>query len=131
MTQPFNPDSSTELLAVERAWTAAHLTGDFAAIAHIMADDYIRIQPDGSVAGKAEVLAAYDPNRRHWEHAAADEYDVRIYGETAVVVGRWSARGVNDGQAFDYAARFLSVYVKRDGRWQMVAEQSTEICAPS
>jgi ketosteroid isomerase-like protein len=121
------PDERAEVLAVERQWTAAHLHGDVAAIERIMAEEYIRIQPDGSVAGKAAVLAAYQPDRRHWDHAQGDEYDVRIYGNTALVVGRWTARGVNNGQAFDYAARFLSVYVRRNGDWQMVAEQSTEI----
>ncbi len=62
-----------EILAVERQWTTAHLQGDFATIAQLMAGDYIRIQPDGS------------------------------------------------------AAPFLSVYVRRDGHWQMVAEQATDI----
>jgi uncharacterized protein (TIGR02246 family) len=122
----------TEVLAVEQQWTAAHLAGDFATIATLMAPDYVRIQPGGSVAGRDEVLATYQPHHRHWAHAAGDQYDVRIYGDlqgiaTAVVVGRWTARGINHGVAFDYAARFLSVYVKRDGRWQMVAEQSTDI----
>jgi ketosteroid isomerase-like protein len=116
-----------DVLTVERQWTAAHLHGDVATIDHIMADDYVRVQPDGSVADKAAVLAAFVPDRRHWDRAQGDEYDVRIYGETALVVGRWTAAGFNHGVPFDYAARFLSVYVKRDGRWQMVAEQSTEI----
>jgi ketosteroid isomerase-like protein len=116
-----------DVLAVERQWTAAHLQGDVATIGHIMADDYVRIQPDGSVADKAAVLAAFLPDRRHWDRAQGDAYDVRIYGDTALVVGRWTAAGVNNGVPFDYAARFLSVYVKRDGHWQMVAEQSTEI----
>ena len=44
-----------------------------------------------------------------------------------MLVGRWRARGENDGEAFDYTARFMSVYMKRDGAWQMVAEQSTPI----
>ena len=70
-----------EVLAVEHRWTAAHLAGDFATIADLMAPDYIRIQPDGSVAGRAEVLAAYRPGHRHWDHAAGDQYDVRIYGD--------------------------------------------------
>jgi ketosteroid isomerase-like protein len=127
----------TEVLAVEQQWTTAHLAGDFATIADLMAADYIRIQPDGSVACRGEVLAAYQPDHRHWDHAAGDQYDVRIYGDlqgaatatvlTAVVVGRWTARGINHGAPFDYAARFLSVYVRREGRWQMVAEQSTDI----
>ena len=120
-------DDIAAVLAAERAWTDAHLHGDFTALADLMADDYRRITPDGSVQDKAAVLAAYQPDRRHWDYAQGDEYDVRVYGDTAVVVGRWTARGVNNGQAFDYAARFLSVYIRRNGRWQMLAEQSTPI----
>jgi hypothetical protein len=48
-----------------------------------------------------------------------------------VVIGRWTARGVNHGVQFDERARFLSVYVRRGGGWQLVAEQSTELTAPS
>jgi len=120
-------DPVEEILAVERAWTEAHLQDNPVVIEQLMADDYVKIQPDGSLSNKAETLAAYQPEVRYWEHAQGDEYDVRIYGDTAVVVGRWTARGMNNGQRFDYSARFLSVYVKRNGRWQMVAEQSTEI----
>lgn len=120
-------DAIAEVLAVERAWTEAHLHGNFAVLKQIMADDYLRIDTDGSVRNKAAVLAAYQPEDRHWEYAQGDEYDVRIYGDTAIVVGRWTARGVNNGAAFDYAARFLTVYVRRNGSWQMLAEQSTPI----
>lgn len=120
-------DPAQEVLAVEYAWTEAHLRGDVQTLEAIMAFDYLKIQSDGSLSDKKTTLASYQPDRRAWDVARGDEYDVRIYGETAVVIGRWTARGNNDGQPFDYAARFLSIYVRRDGRWQMVAEQSTEI----
>lgn len=116
-----------EVLNVERAWTEAHVRGDVQTLEEIMASDYVKIQPDGSLSDKSITLASYQPDQRTWDVARGDEYDVRIYGDTAVVIGRWIARGINNGQSFDYAARFLSIYVRRDGRWQMVAEQSTEI----
>lgn len=120
-------DPAQEVLAVEYAWTEAHLRGDVETLEAIMAFDYLKIQSDGSLSDKKTTLASYQPDRRAWDVARGDEYDVRIYGDTAVVIGRWTARGNNDGQPFDYAARFLSIYVRRDGSWQMVAEQSTEI----
>lgn len=120
-------DLSAEVMEVERAWTQAHLYGDFATIERLMAEDYLKIQPDGSLLNKREAMATYVPEEREWEVAEGDEYELRIYGETALVFGRWTARGVNHGQRFDYQARFLSVYVRRNGQWQMVAEQSTEI----
>ena len=114
-----------EVLQVEREWVEAHRQLDVATLERLMADDYFVIRTDGSMAGKEEDLASYRKGDRHWEYAEGDQYDVRIYGHTAVLSGRWRARGVNAGQPFDYAARFLSVFVKRDGRWQMVAAQST------
>jgi ketosteroid isomerase-like protein len=120
-------ETAAEVLATERAWTEAHLRGDVATIARLMAPDYTKIQPDGSVVRRAEALASFVPEERAWEVAEGDEYDVRVYGDTALVIGRWTARGINHGVRFDYRARFLSVYVRREGAWQMVAEQSTEI----
>ena len=114
-----------EVLQVEQAWVEAHRHLDVATLERLMADDYFVIRSDGSVAGKEEDLASYRAGDRHWDYAEGDQYDVRIYGHSVVLTGRWRARGVNAGQPFDYTARFLSVYVKRDGRWQMVAAQST------
>ncbi len=120
-------DPVQEVLAVEQAWTEAHLRSDIATIEKLMVDDYVRINSDGSVTDKATTLATYQPDVRTWEFTRSDEHDVRIYGDTALVIGRWTARGENNGVRFDYAARFLSVYVQRNGQWQMVAEQSTEL----
>jgi ketosteroid isomerase-like protein len=122
-------DDIEAVLSTERAWTDAHRHGDTTTIARLMAPDYAKIQPDGSVISREEALASYVPEERVWEVAQGDEYDVRVYGDTAVVIGRWTARGVNHGVQFDYQARFMSVYVRRGGMWQMVAEQSTEFSA--
>ncbi|MCH7663227.1 MAG: nuclear transport factor 2 family protein [Chloroflexi bacterium] len=53
--------------------------------------------------------------------------NINVYGQTAVVVGRWRAKGVNEGVPFDYAARYVSVWVKNAGAWRIVSDQSTEI----
>jgi ketosteroid isomerase-like protein len=116
-----------EVLRAEWAWTEAHRRLDVATIERLMADDYVIVRPDGSVDGKAAALASYQPETRHWDFAQSDELDVRVFGDTAVVVGRWRGRGVNNGEPFDYAARFISLYVKRDGCWQIVTDQSTPI----
>jgi len=53
--------------------------------------------------------------------------DIRLYGQTALVVGVWKAAGCNNGQPFDYAAHFLSIWIKEGNRWLNLASQSTEI----
>src|SRR5215203_1848754 len=81
----------------------------------------------GRVVGKEQALASFRSGERAWEEAHSDEHDVRIYGDIAVVTGRWRARGANAGQPFDYAARYVSVWVEHDGEWRMVSYHSTPI----
>ncbi len=94
-----------------------------------MADEYAHILPDGGVEGKAATLASFEGEQRHWDYAEGDPHTIRLYGDTAVVIGLWRARGVNHGVTFDYSARYLSIWVKRDDRWQNLADQSTELVA--
>ena len=92
-----------------------------------MAEEYLQIDDRGRVIRKQEMLASFEGDKRHWDEAHSDEHDIRIYGDTAVVIGRWRGLGVNNGEAFDYRARYVSVWLRRDGRWQMVSDQSTPI----
>ena len=91
------------------------------------AESYQQIQPDGSVLDKAQVLTTFRGGARHWEVAESDEHVVKLYGDTAVLTGRWRGKGVNQGRVFNYAARFVSVYVKRPQGWRMVSDQSTPL----
>lgn len=116
-----------EILKTESEWVEAHRNLDLTTIERIMADSYQKIQSNGSVINKQENLASYSSANRMWENAESDQYIVRIYGNSAVVIGRWQAKGENDGQEFDYTARFMSIYVKHENEWKMVAEQSTPI----
>ena len=105
----------------------AHLQLDLKTIDHLLHPDYVIVQPGGKVETKAEVLASYKTETRQWDMAQVDQLDIRLYGATVVVVGRWRALGQHGAERFDYAARFLSIWVKQEGRWQNIAYQSTEI----
>lgn len=120
-------DSAAAVLEVERRWVQAHRELDVDTIGRIMADDYRQVRPDGSVIGKAQAMRSYRSGKRSWEHAASDEHQLTVHGDVAILIGRWKARGTNDGTPFDYAARFLAVYVRRAGAWQLAAEQATKI----
>jgi len=116
-----------EVLETEKTWTQAFLEGDLVTLETLMDEDYRQIQADGSVKTKAEVLATFDGGERSWEIAKSDEYIVQRYGDMAILTGRWRGKGTNHGEAFDYSARFVSVYVKRAAGWRMVSDQSTPI----
>jgi len=115
------------VMAAERELADAHLRLDLEVFDRLLHPDYALIQPGGRVEGKEETLASLRTGDRRWQVARSDAFDVRLYGNTAVVVGRWRGKGVNAGTPFDYTARFLSVWVKEGDRWRNVAAQATAI----
>jgi ketosteroid isomerase-like protein len=115
------------VLQAERDLAEAHLRLDLPRFDELLHPDYVIIQPGGKVEDKAETLASLQTGTRLWEIARSDEMDVQIYGETAVVVGRWRGKGQNGDISFEYSARFLSVWIYEEGMWRNVAAQSTEI----
>jgi ketosteroid isomerase-like protein len=120
--------SAADIIAAnEQAIAAAHVSLDLEAIDRLYHPEFIVVQPDGMIETKAEVLESYRSGDRHWDFAEIDRLHIQIAGNTAVAVGRWRARGVNGGERFDYAARFLSVWTYEDGAWRNLAYKAEEI----
>lgn len=116
-----------EIIRVEQRWVQAHRDLDLPTLEEILAEDYVQIRADGEVIGKAEAMQSYRSGNRRWDFAQSDQHRLRVYGDVAILVGRWTGRGVNDGEPFDYRARFMAIYVRRDKRWQLAADQSTPL----
>jgi len=115
------------IIQAEQALAAAHLTLDLATIDRLLHPDYVIVQPGGVHESKAQTLASLTTGDRHWDLAESDDLAVRLYGDTAVVTGRWRGRGRNGAAYFDYRARFLSIWVRAEGQWRNVAYMATEV----
>ncbi|WP_082006453.1 nuclear transport factor 2 family protein [Sphingomonas sp. ERG5] len=111
----------------ERALAEAHLNLDMDVIDRLIHPDYVIVQPGGAIETKSEVLASYRTGTRRWDEARVDQLDIRLHADTAIVVGRWQASGQNGADPFDYQARFLSIWLRQDGRWQNLAYEATEM----
>lgn len=115
------------VLAAEQQLASAHASHDLRRIATLLHDDYRILQPNGTVETKAEVLASYADDDRYWDLAEVTDLTVVVHGTVAQVVGIWRATGSNDGIAFDYRARFLSVWLKEGDEWRNIAYSSAEL----
>jgi ketosteroid isomerase-like protein len=126
------PTSEAEraVLQVEEERVQALLHKDLAALDRIMAEESIHTESSGKVRTKAQFIAAFKAGEFAFDAFDVEENNVRIYGETAVVTGRYSNRIRAGGVALPLKrARHLRVYVMREGRWQLVAHQATEIAS--
>jgi ketosteroid isomerase-like protein len=116
-----------EVLIAEERWVKAHLETKVDVISELMNPDYTIIKPEGSIWDRKTALESYVPGKREWSEAGSSDHIVNIYGDTALVIGVWKAKGVNNGTPFDYQARYTSLWVNENGNLRIVSDQSTDI----
>ena len=114
---------------MEHELAASVEKSDTVTYARLIGDDYTFTTQDGVVRTKAEMIASYKSGELKYESVSFDDIKVRLYGNTAVVIGRSTVKGQDKGQDISGRYRYTRVYVKRQGRWQLVATQSTRIAA--
>lgn len=115
------------VMQMEEALRVAVTKGDMKAYGRIVGDDYVFTNQDAVVRTKAQVMSAYDSGSLKYESIKFDEIKVHAYGDTAVLTGRSTQTGKDNGKDIAGQFRYTRVYVKRQGRWQIVATQSTRI----
>ena len=57
----------------------------------------------------------------------ADEFIVKVFGDTAVVWFTQRMTGPVQGRPTQFVSRYMDVFVNRDGKWLCVASQSTRV----
>ena len=120
-------DSAAELTRQADAWDAAIVRKDMAAVAANMAPDYRHIRDNGDVADGPGFLAAIGSPKLVIDPYKVEDFDVRIYGDVALLTGRTRMTGSYDGKQFKSHYRYTDVYVRRDGKWKVASVQITPI----
>jgi ketosteroid isomerase-like protein len=119
-----------QLLALEREWVQADINHDVSWYQKHVAEDFTSVDTRGRMETKKEGIAAAKAGLPIYEQHAVDDMTVRVYGDTAVVTGRITTRQGKSSDAMEsYQLRFTDVFVKKNGRWQVVATQGTRIAA--
>lgn len=116
-----------ELIKLEKEWADAVVKVNLTALGRILADDFAGTDPDGMLWTKTKSLDVLKSGEDKVSAASLDDLKVRVYGDAAVVTGRSTVKEVYQGRDVSGQYRFTDTFVKRDGRWQCVATQSTKI----
>ena len=117
-------DTNQEIiLRTDREWNEAYPNRDTAALDRILADDWMCIDGRGNVIGKRELIDRIASNSNSLDRHEFSEINLRLFGDTAIVTGRLSGAGTDNGVPFEFSQRYTRVYVKRNDNWQAVATQ--------
>ena len=132
----FDPAAiEAEVIKLEREWADANKTHNADAVRRIVGEDAVIVYPDGNVGTKATEVQTVESGA-----ATADSFEMVdpkvtvINADSAFITGRSIIRNgkykdPTTKKTIDISGefRFLDVYARRDGKWQVVASQATKI----
>jgi len=128
-------DEIEQVLTAEQTRVAALDAQDVTTLEKIMADDVTYVHASGKVDTKTSYLDAIRSGQLHYFSWQPKSMQVRVLGKDAAVINGEYAVHVSDTrvqpQPFDIDILILTVYARRDGRWQQIAWQSTRARAAS
>jgi ketosteroid isomerase-like protein len=104
-------------------WVKAMVRRDAEALDRIMAHDFFFTYPmEGD--DKHQFIADVTSGDLAIEHITRDHVSVRIFGSTAVLTARDTAKWLYQGRELEGHYKIIHVYAERDSRWQLVAVQA-------
>ena len=119
-----------ELASAAARYDQAQIHGDRAALEELVADDYLCVGHDGSVDGKKGLVDEFAHPGMRVAPFVVEKKLVRDYGSTVILGGWTTLTGSDNGHAFSLRVRFIDVWTRRHGRWQVAFTQLTNRDAP-
>ena len=121
--------AKAEVRNASEQYDKAREAKDRAALERILADG-LSWTARGDRLNKAQVIADILSNNLHFKSFAHDSVAVNLFGNTGVVTGHSTSVLEYKGKLFDAPRLFTDVYVKMEGRWQLVVHQVSELAKP-
>ena len=118
----------TEVITkLSNEWGRVRITKDIDHLRRIWADDFSYINPDGTVANREDGFANFEDSIDTYTSARLTAFNVRVYGKNfAVTDGDDHYVGKDkDGKPFEKKGRFTNVWIRKNGKWQVVAGHGT------
>jgi len=115
-----------EMTKLENDWLQAFFKKDIAFSDRFLADDYMGTDEHGNVKTKAQEIAEIKAGAHLSTSGVLDNIKVRVYGDAAVVMGRYIMKGLFKGKAYSSPYLWTDTFIKRGGRWQCVASHHSK-----
>lgn len=114
-----------QIKSLEEERNRAIVRGDASVLDRMTADDYTFITLRGELRSKADIVKGFQSGSFRYQSRQISDLKIRVYGNSAIVTGRSTQKGSENGKDYSGDYRFTRVYVKQDGRWLTVALQAT------
>ena len=123
-TKPGSRIQTEQLLReMNDEWVKALVRSDAESLDRIMADDFFFAYPfEGD--DKAQFIGDVSSGDVRVEYITRENTAVRIWGSTAILTGKDSAKWYYKGRDFSGHYKIIHIYAHRNDRWQLVSVQA-------
>jgi ketosteroid isomerase-like protein len=120
-------DEVAQLRAQADRWDKAIVAKRRAGIEANMADDFRQIDGAGNIETKQSFVEGLIDPKLTIDPYTVEDFEVRLYGDVALLSGRTQMTGTYDGKPFTSHYRYIDIYVRRGGAWKIVSVQITKL----
>lgn len=110
------------VLALEDAWAVAAVKRDAATFRRLLAPGFVYTEDDHMITGEQlirDIVSGTDT----LTDARNEQLETHPFGNAMIVTGWLVMRGHGGGKPFERRYRFTDTWLKRNGRWQIIAAQ--------
>jgi len=120
-------DALEEIRRLDNEISVATWSADAVWFEENLAGDYVLITPGGAARTKRDVIRELATPGLKMEPYEPQDVNVRLYGDTAVVIGRMIQRFTLGGVQYAKDVRYTNVYVKRKSKWLLVTAHTSVV----
>ena len=126
MTGRENENNQGVLRRVQQ-WADAERTGDVGALDAILAPEFVGVGPFGFTLDRGQWLERFRSGDYRSGTLSFDEISVRLFGDSALVIGRQLSEATYRGRPTGGRFRTTLVFVRSDGDWRLAGLQYSAI----
>lgn len=114
-----------ELMAFRAEMKAAMEARDAAKLKTMYAETFTHTHGSGKVDGRDARIVSLLAKEPVIEDAEMSEVSVRVHGDTAILAAKSPILNVKENKPYDF--RWMQIYVRANGKWQLAASQATRL----
>jgi ketosteroid isomerase-like protein len=116
-----------ELRRVEAVLCRAFESGDAATLRKYMDATFTQTSSRGEVTDFEQNVAEVARREPHYEVFRNHEQNVRLYGDTAIILGITTVKGTSEDKEFAADFQYTDTWIRRDGHWKIAASHASRL----
>jgi ketosteroid isomerase-like protein len=119
--------SKSEVLITAERWATVVAQADIAGLNKLLHTDYVHVHATALVESKAKFIEALQTGARKYDPIKIEDSNVRVFGDSAVVSGKFVLRATTRDRVIEGVNRFMLLVVNTPNGLQIATFQATAI----